>query len=189
LFKGANNQDELSIFETSPELLELLFASPDAQCRTIKETKEGFSVNLYVKQTLERIRALNASTIKIETLKFVDEIKDWVGHIRVEDGTQVLHALLMNLMTHPTDYEFHNLRTIPHNRHVGNSRFEKIGDYWQIQQTRGLNDLERQNHNSPKYPIVHLLVSFISLWKSFGARVAIQKASRFLVEKVHQKQY
>ncbi len=134
LFHKGADRGWVNIAERAVELLELPFASLEAQvCRfDLQEDGHASPVPIDHEPQYEMVREVFVKRMHRQTEAFADFIKPFLDTVTLEEFREVLYILFDSLVNDPTPFEYHELAGLPHNREFGKSDFATIGTFWRV---------------------------------------------------------
>ncbi|MGE4482117.1 hypothetical protein [Acidocella sp.] len=134
LFHKGTDKGWVSIAERGVELLELPFASLEAQICRFDMNADGSVVAVPIEHEpqYEMVREVFVKRMHRQTEAFADFIKPFLTDITLEEFRETLFLLFDALVNHPTSFEYHDLAGLPHNREYGKSDFATIGTFWRV---------------------------------------------------------
>ena len=113
------------------ELMELPFLSSEQKVSSI--TKINGVLSPIFEKTFENydiIRRDIACLMQEQVLAFSKSAFVISDHFKITEFEEVLFALYESLCFHPTSFEYHGLRSLPHDRDVLSAEFKTLGDFW-----------------------------------------------------------
>jgi FMN phosphatase YigB (HAD superfamily) len=134
LFHKGADKGWVNIAERAVELLELPFASLEAQICRFDLRADGTvkPVSIDHEPQYEMVREVFVKRMHRQTEAFADFIRPQLARITFDEFREVLFILFDSLVNRPTAFEYHDLAGLPHNREYGKSDFATIGTFWRV---------------------------------------------------------
>lgn len=134
LFHKGGDKGWVNVAERAVELLELPFASLEAQiCRfDIQDGGKVKPIPIEHEPQYEKVRAVFVKRMHRQSEAFADFIRPFLGVVTRDEFREVLYILFDALVNAPTPFEYHELAGLPHNREFGKSDFATIGTFWRV---------------------------------------------------------
>ncbi len=131
LFHAGKDRRWAAIAEAAVELLELPFATTEAQIFRFEPTLQGFQpVPAVHAENYEAVRGVFIEEMQAEIITFAEFIAPYAAHVTVEEMREALLCLYESLVWRPTAFEYHQIASLPHDREFGQAQFETIGTFW-----------------------------------------------------------
>lgn len=131
LFHHGQEKEWVRIAERGVELLELPFASTETQVSYFVETEEGVqSVRTHCQKQYDLLIENFVCGMQEEIRLFADFFKPYSTIITIKELRDSIFILFDSLVNNPSQYEYHELSSLPHSRELGASGFTTIGKYW-----------------------------------------------------------
>ena len=134
LFHKGGDKGWVNVAERAVELLELPFASLEAQICRFDLCQDGTVKPIPIdhEPQYEMVREVFVKRMHRQTEAFADFIRPFLAESTLEEFREVLFILFDSLVNHPTSFEYHELAGLPHNREYGKSDFATIGTFWRV---------------------------------------------------------
>lgn len=135
LFHKGDDKGWVNIAERAVELLELPFASLEAQVCRFDQQAGGKVKPILIdhEPQYELVREVFVKRMHRQTEAFADFIQPFLGTVTLKEFQEALYILFDALVNEPTLFEYHELAGLPHNREFGKSDFATIGTFWRVQ--------------------------------------------------------